>query len=95
MLFLFFFLSSFLASEGRGSGTAKGRGGGGRWEGGRLVGRCKGQQVKFVACLLAGVTSQQHASTIQGRISGDSCMCRHTEVEAAGKTCHLTPVTVY
>ena len=39
----------------------------------------------FVACL----TSQQHASVSQGRISSDNSMCCHTEIEVADQTLHL------
>ena len=41
-------------------------------------------------CLLAALTSQQHASVSQGRIYSDDCACCHTEIEIADKTFYLT-----
>ena len=38
-----------------------------------------------VGCL----SSQQHASVYQRRICSNSCMCCHTEIEAADQTCYL------
>ena len=43
----------------------------------------------MVGCLLACLTSQQHASVSQGRICSDNCTCCHTEVEVANQTFHL------
>ena len=40
----------------------------------------------FVRCL----TSQQHASVSQGRISTDNFTCCHSEIEVADPTLHLT-----
>ena len=40
----------------------------------------------FVGCL----KSQKQASVSQGRISLDSCMYCHTEIEVADQTFHLT-----
>ena len=40
----------------------------------------------FVGCL----TSQQHASTSQGRICSDNFTCRHTEIEVADLTFYHT-----
>ena len=40
----------------------------------------------FVSCL----TSQQHATVSQGRISSDKFTCCHTEIEAADPTFYLT-----
>ena len=40
----------------------------------------------FVGCL----TSQQHASVSQGRISTDNFTCCHTEIETADPTFYLT-----
>ena len=45
---------------------------------------------QFVCCLLACLTSQQHASVSQGRICSDNFMCCHTEIEVADQTFHLT-----
>ena len=41
----------------------------------------------IVGCL----TSQQHASVSQGRISSDKFTCCHTETEVADQTFYLTP----
>ena len=40
----------------------------------------------FVGCL----TSQQHARVSQGRICNNNFTCRHTEIEVADQTFHLT-----
>ena len=40
----------------------------------------------LVACLLACLTSQQHASVSQGRICTDKSTCCHTEIEVANQT---------
>ena len=45
---------------------------------------------RLVACLLACLTSQQHASISQGRICSDNCTCCHTEIEVADQTLYLT-----
>ena len=45
----------------------------------------------FVGCLLACLTSQQHASVSQGRICSDNLTCCHTEIEVADPTFYLTP----
>ena len=45
-----------------------------------------GLVVVVVGCL----TSQQHASLSQGRISSDNCTCYHSEVEVADQTFQLT-----
>ena len=39
-----------------------------------------------LACLLACLTSQQHASVFQGRVCSDNCMYCHTEIEGANPT---------
>ena len=44
----------------------------------------------LVACLLACLRSQQHASVSQGRICTDNFTCCHTEIEAADQTFYLT-----
>ena len=44
----------------------------------------------FAGWLLACLTSQQHASGPQGRISTDNFTCCHTEIEAADQTFYLT-----
>ena len=44
----------------------------------------------FVGCLLACLTSQQHASVSQGRNCTDNCHSCHTEIEAADQTFYLT-----
>ena len=43
-----------------------------------------------VACLLACLTSQQHASVSLGPICSDKFTCCHTETEAADQTFYLT-----
>ena len=49
------------------------------------------RQCRTRVCLLVGcLTSQQHASVSQGRICTDNFTCRHTEIEAADQTFHLT-----
>ena len=40
----------------------------------------------FVGCF----TSHRHASVSQGRICSDNCTCRHSEIEVADQTFHLT-----
>ena len=50
-------------------------------------------QVKTVAVwyLLVGcLTSQRHVSTSKGQICSDTCMCCHTQTEAADQTFYLT-----
>ena len=44
----------------------------------------------LVACLLACLTSQQHACVSQGRICSDNFTCCHTEIEVADPTFYLT-----
>ena len=44
----------------------------------------------FVCWLVGCLTSQQHASVSQGRISSDNFTCCHTEIEVAYQTFHLT-----
>ena len=44
----------------------------------------------LVDCLLACLTSQQHASVSQGRICSDKFTCCHTETEVADPTFYLT-----
>ena len=43
----------------------------------------------IVCCLLACLTSQQHASVSQGRICSDNCTCCHNEIGAADQTFYL------
>ena len=44
-----------------------------------------------LSCLLVGcLTSQQHTSVSQRRISSDNCTCCHTEIEVAHQTFYLT-----
>ena len=50
----------------------------------------KSRSSLLVACLLACLTSQQHAGVSQRRICWDNCTCRHAETEAAGQTFYLT-----
>ena len=45
-----------------------------------------GMMLLFVGCL----TSLQHASVSQGRICSDKFTCRHTEIQVADQTFHLT-----
>ena len=51
-----------------------------------LYQRRLGGLLLFVGCL----TSQQHASISQGRISSDSCTCCRTEIEVADQTFYFT-----
>ena len=44
----------------------------------------------LVTCLLACLTSQQHASVSHRRICSDSFTCCHTEIEVADQTFYLT-----
>ena len=44
----------------------------------------------LVGCLLACLTSQQHASVSQGRICSDNFTCCHTEIQVADPTFYLT-----
>ena len=44
----------------------------------------------LVGCLLACLTSQQHASVSQGRICSDNFTCCHTEIEVADQKFYLT-----
>ena len=48
------------------------------------------QEQGFVGCLLACLTSQQHASVSQGRICSDNCTCCHTGIQVVDPTFHLT-----
>ena len=59
-------------------------GGGGAGAGGSGGGGC------LLACLLACLTSQQHASVPQGQICSDSCTCCHTDIEVADHIFHIT-----
>ena len=43
-----------------------------------------------VGCLLACLTSQQHASVFQERICSDNSACCHTEIEIADQTIYPT-----
>ena len=45
---------------------------------------------EVVGCLLACLTSQQHASVSQGRICSDNFTCCHSEREVADQTFYLT-----
>ena len=45
-----------------------------------------GAVYSVIGCLLACLTSQQHASVSQGRICSDNWTCRHTETEVADQT---------
>ena len=45
---------------------------------------------RFVCLLVGCLTSQQHVSVSQGRISSDNFTCCHTETEVADQTFHLT-----
>ena len=47
-------------------------------------------QIQFVACLLACLMSQQHASVSQGQTCSDKFTCRYTETEVADQTFYLT-----
>ena len=51
--------------------------------------------MQFVCWLVGCLKSQQQASVSQGRICSDNFTCRHTEIEVADPTFHLTQVTVY
>ena len=44
----------------------------------------------WVGCLLACLTSQQHASVFLGQICSGNCTCNHTEIEVADQTFQLT-----
>ena len=44
----------------------------------------------WACCLVACLTSHQHASVSQGRICSNNFMCCHTEIEAADQTFYLT-----
>ena len=48
--------------------------------------RRRRNRIRIVGCL----TSQQHASVSQGRISSDNFTCCHTETEVAYQSFHLT-----
>ena len=50
----------------------------------------KASAPRAVACLLACLTSRQHASVSQGRICSDNFTCCHTEIEIADQTFLLT-----
>ena len=55
---------------------------------------CSEDTISFIhckVCLFVGcLTSQQHASVSQRRISSDNCTCCHTEIEVADQIFHLT-----
>ena len=46
--------------------------------------------VTFFCCLVACLTSQQHACVSQGRICSDNFTCCHTEIEVADQTFYLS-----
>ena len=48
------------------------------------------RMVVTIGCLLACLTSQQHASVSQGRICSDSFTSSHSEIEVADPTFYLT-----
>ena len=48
------------------------------------------ERERMLLLLVGCLTSQQHASVSQGRISSDNVTCCHTEIEVADPTFYLT-----
>ena len=48
------------------------------------------ERTYVIGCLLACLTSKQHASVSQGRIRTDKLTCCHTETEVADQTFYIT-----